>query len=431
MGLAKPEPMFGVSAAMLKQHGLTDQLIDVLLSWKKAIRLLNDEQRAMIDRSFTGAPGRMPEYSRHPASEIVWTVRCAQDAYELVPVRVLRRTYRDILWQHGQEHGALSPRQFVKPGESVVLQNPDREQTPHFILKILWGFDAQRTAKPVPRGSGGPGLFSGEAEFFVAGNHEPFKTAGPDEPNLLLQPAKAELSIPDGGHIETVVEEVAGDVLRLRAENPDGQERWETTRLPEWKISADLRAHRGIGLRVTGDGSGAILLIQIPGRDYIVPIDFVGSRTIEIPNGEVAWADVRWGWRMETKCTRYGQVDRVRIGFGYLPANSRAEVTVENLMALTEISAELKQPVIRAGNGSLTVDGPVASGELLVYEGGGSATVYSPDWHPLRTLPVRAENFLVPQGDVQFSIEAQSGRVSPWLEIQVLTEGEASALRDR
>jgi hypothetical protein len=73
----------------------------------------------------------------------------------------------------------------------------------------------------------------------------------------------------------------------------------------------------------------------------------------------------------------------------------------------------------------------VASGELLVYEGGGSATVYSPDWHPLRTLPVRAENFLVPQGDVQFSIEAQSGRVSPWLEIQVLTEGEASALRDR
>ena len=49
----------------------------------------------------------------------------------------------------------------------------------------------------------------------------------------------------------------------------------------------------------SGDNSGALLLVQLGNRDYVVTIDFVGRRYVEIPNGEVSWATGAWGWRME------------------------------------------------------------------------------------------------------------------------------------
>jgi len=69
---------------------------------------------------------------------------------------------------------------------------------------------------------------------------------------------------------------------------------------PGWETLLDMSDARGIGCTVSGAGSGAVLVISIGEhhkRDYVVPIDFTGTREIEIPSGEVAWGHAKWGWR--------------------------------------------------------------------------------------------------------------------------------------
>lgn len=398
MGICKPEPMFAVSDRSLKAHGLTDRLIETLLDWKAVAGLLTDAQRAQIDASFAQRDNPLPGGSRHAASRFVQVVRKDAGGYRIVPVCVMTRRTGDIHWQQGQEHGAVSPRQYVKPGQEIELENPFAAQPARFILRVLPAFDPNGAAVPLKEAGGRPAA------------------------NVLLQPAPADLRLPTEGAIRAAVS-AEGAGLRLQAENPAGAPAWEVEHLPEWRCGLDMTGSRGIGMRVTGDGSGAILLFQIPGRDYILPIDFQGPREVEIPNGEVAWADGRWGWRMETKHTDYARVPWCRLGIGYLPAHGKASVLVEGLKALREIPTALRDPVIHTGAGTLAVKGSVASGEYLQYEGGDTVGVYDENWNKLRDLPVERRDYVMPAGWAPVSVSA-AGDPLPWLEAQFLTEGE-------
>lgn len=386
LGLCKPEPMFAVSDAALRNHGLHDELIETLLNWKDVSARLTEEQHAQLDATFGRPVGGMPERSRHATSRFVQTARKTAAGYAVVPVCVMTRRAGDIRWQQGQEHGALSPRQYVKPGDELMLENPFAAQPAKFILRVLWAFDA----------------------------------TGPS--NLVLQPARPALRFPAGpGPTTTVTAE--GDGLRLQAEHSAPQERWaDVEQLPAWDAAMDLTGRRGIGMRVTGDGSGALLLFAISGRDYVVPIDFTGPRDIEIPNGEVAWATDRWGWRMATKHVDYARARGCRIGFVHLPSQTKAAVRVDRLAALAELPATLENPVIRTGSGTLAVQGRVASGEYLQYEGGEAAAVYDENWNKRRELPVVKTGYTMPAGWASVSIEA-SAPLQPWLEVQFMTEG--------
>ena len=153
-----------------------------------------------------------------------------------------------------------------------------------------------------------------------------------------------------------------------------------------------------------------------------MPIDFTGPRDIEIPNGEVAWATDRWGWRMDTKQADYARSRGCRIGFVHLPPQTKSSVRVERLTALAELPAALENPVIRTGSGTLAVQGRVASGEYLQYEGGEAAAVYDENWNKRRELPVAKTDYLMPAGWAPVSI-ASASPAQPWLEVQFMTEG--------
>ena len=232
-----------------------------------------------------------------------------------------------------------------------------------------------------------------------------------------------------------------GEALVFSASNARDEAIWEETKLPCWDQRIDMRRHRGIGMHVTGDGSGAILVFQIPGRDYVVPIDFTGRRYVEIPNGEAAWFEARWGWRMGSKSTQYGGVRQCKLGFGHIPARTDVKVKVEGLKALVEIPTELVDPVIRTGNGTLAIKGSVDSGQYLVYEGGDTAGVYDQNWHLLKELDVKKSDYVVPNGWSEVSVTgkarsnagneeaAKAATTIPWLEVQFITEGEAMIVK--
>jgi hypothetical protein len=419
LGICKPEPMFGVTMQMLEGHGLTGRFIEAMETWREVNQRLTDEQRERLNAHFSRPRGTEAIFNRHLRSPVVPVARRADAHYEIVPTRVLTRESGDILWQHGQEHGAISPRQFVKLGEPLLLQNPDSAQPAQFIIRVLPAFDPGR--EPKQARAGGEAVEPTLTEFFVEGNdvaRPVARNAGVE--NVLLQPPDVQAIRSDG--FTTI--SMQDHALVLSVSNPDAMVRRETENLPSWNLAVDMTWRRGVGMWVTGDGSGAVLLVKLGRRDYVVPIDFHGRRYVEIPNGEVSWASGRWGWRMKTKSTDYSRVRSVQIGFGELPGRAKATVRVEQLTALGEIPAALENPVIWAGTGSLRVHGTVPSGRFLQYTGGDTATVHDENWHRCAELPVVKDRYVVmPTGEVGVTVTGGGVGPRPWLEVQFITTG--------
>ncbi len=418
LGISKPEPMFGVTPQTLKVHGLTEQFLDALATWKKVDALLTDEQRERINATFSHPKGGQTKFNHHLCSPVVPVARKVGDRFEVVPTRVLTRRTGDILWQHGQEHGAISPRQYLRPGEKFVLENPDAQQPLQFILHVLPAFDPNAAALTPTSAKSAPAE-KPATDLFTDGNQAAAPGAVRHADNVLLQPAHAGVLHADGPTRATL----EAGALVLMASNATERVQRATEALPWWSAAVDMTRRRGLGMWVTGDGSGALLLVELGHRDYVVPVDFTGRRYIEIPNGEVAWASGAWGWRMETKSTDYAKVQRVKIGFGELPPGVQARVKIERLTALGEIPVALQQPVVRVGSGQMRVRGAVPGGHYLQYAGGTQAVVYDENWHPCGELPVEPAGCTMPAGPVEVSVNVEQPGPAPWLEVQFLTTG--------
>jgi hypothetical protein len=421
LGIARPEPMFGVTPSMLKDHGLTQGFVDTLGIWSQVCARLTPEQRAKINSTFAYPEGeRSFLFNHHLRSAVVPVARRAGNRYEVVPTRVLTRKTGDVLWQNGQEHGPISPRQFVRPGEFYALENPDASQRPGFILHVLPAFDFTAAASPATAANATKPPKT-PTDTFTDGNGtgSPRTDLQQAVGNVLMQPTGVK-SIRPAGPTRVAME---GRAIVLTADNPGDAALRETERLSAWDVNVNLASHRGLGMWVTGDQSGAILLIVVGARDYVVPIDFQGRRYIEIPNGEVAWARGDWGWRMETKANHYDRVREVKIGFGQLPPRATASVKVENLTALREMPVALRDPVLRLGRGEIRARGSIPSGSFLQYAGGDHATLFDENWNKRGELAIEAIDAEVPTGSVGVSLTTHQPAPWPWLDVQILTTG--------
>ena len=422
LGLCRPEPLFSVTADGLKSFGLTGRMIQAILNWKAMSRLLTEEQHSQLQASFQQPSSGMPDRSHHLQSPVVHEARKTENGYAIVPVRVLTRAKGDIPWQLGQEHGPIGPRQFLKTGERLELIQPDRPQVPGFVIRVLWGFVADGPVATAATGDAAAVTQRPADDLFTAGNDGASVKPEGAGSNLLMMPS-AKQDVRNQGASAVSRE---GDLLRVVADPAGGKELWESRDLPSWSGALDMSDRRGLGLEIDGDGSGATLLVQIRGqgtRDYAVPIDFSGRRWIEIPNGEVAWAQGCWGWRMETKHCNYAKVGAVNLGFGYIPARTKPSVTVGRLQALAEIPVTLTNPVLTLGTRRITIQGTVSSGEYLEYQGGDTVTVYDANWNQLRTLSISGSGE-IPTGNLTVSLDAASTGPKPWLEMQITTHGE-------
>ena len=187
-----------------------------------------------------------------------------------------------------------------------------------------------------------------------------------------------------------------------------------------------MSAGRGLAMDLVGDGSGAVLLLQLHGRgvrDYVVKIDFTGPRSGTIPAGETSWADGNWGWRFGAKHFDYSHVSSVSLGFGLIPPRTNPKVRVANLRALVDVPSKLIDPVIHTGAGHLAVHGEITTGCYLRYDGGTSASVHDRNWRKLKDLKVTLENYRMPAGQAPVWVDVADGSPHPWLELQTVVTG--------
>ena len=415
--ILKPEPMFGVSTEILASHGLVNEMFGAFALWREVAPLLSaDQWKALRDT--------LRPFGNHMQGKDLFQVRRAADGYDVIPTRVMLRRHGDVPWLVGQEFGPVGPRQLCQPGQAFEVENPFAPQPAAFVIRVL----PELAEMVAPAASGTATAGDAVAESYRAAAAQAAGAAAetpkgpPTAGGKPLQPQAKEI-----GNQRFARFAPDGDWLVMTAENPGNAPVRHEDELPGWQRDFSMAAGRGIALEIDGDGSGAIVLLQLHGRgirDYVVKVDFKGPRTIEIPSGEASWADGDWGWRFGAKHFDYAQVRHMSLGFGMIPPRSAPRIRIKGLRHLRDVPSKLVRPVIRIGSGSLTVDGEIETGCYLKYDGGDTATVYDRNWKKLRTLPVASDQSLMPSGFAPVRIDVPEGAPRPWLELQTIVTGE-------
>jgi hypothetical protein len=388
MGLAAGDRGFHPKA--FRGHGLHQEILDRVNLWRAIAGALFPEQRRRMDTgTFCDPNARLSLAGNHSKLPFVYVPEDSGTQWAIFPVKVLDTSNQDSSWYHGQENGPIEPWRFVKPNEARVWTNPFPAQPLRFVIHVLAATDYD------------------SAE------------------NLDLLPKAGDLE--QAGDVQFTDE---SDGLRLAVENSRQADVWNEDRLPiiKRKYPLDLTHHRPMGCRIEGDGQNEVLVLQVNesmGRDYTIPIDFKGRRYLEIPHGEASYAMTKWGWRyLASKSCDYSRVTKLRLGFGYLPGNTGANLKITGLKMLQEIPVALIHPVIATPKGTLSLEGAVPSDHYVEYQGEDTAFVYDANWNRVSTLPVRKTDFVMPAGSAVASIKTQQPGPLPWLEVQFLTRGE-------
>lgn len=414
--ILKPEPMFGVSTEILATHGLVEEMFDAFALWREVTPLLSAEQWKTLRAT-------LQPFGNHMQGKDLFQVLRTADGYDVLPTRVMLRRERDVPWRVGQEFGPFGPRQLCLPGQSFEVENPFAPQPAGFVIRVLP--ELAEMAAPATPGTASAGDAVAESYRAAAAQAAGSAPVAPTSPATAggtpLQPKATTI-----GNQRLARFTQDGDWLVMTGENPGNVPVRYEDGLPGWQRDFSLAAGRGIAFEIDGDGSGAIVLLQLHGRgirDYVVKVDFKGPRTVQIPSGEASWADGDWGWRFGAKHFDYSQVRYVSLGFGMIPARSAPRIRIAGLRTLRDLPSKLVRPVIRIGTGSLTVDGEIETGCYLRYDGGDTAAVHDRNWKKLRTLPVVSDHSLMPTGFAPVRIDVPDDAPRPWLELQTIVTG--------
>lgn len=370
----------GVTLETLQGHGLTSEFLTAIKNWKHTSHAMDSTQRDEMNEFRAPYPGRSSLNGPKPLGQALWRLNGPViERWLALGTEVYTHE-----WQSGQEHGITTPRFYLQNGDTQTLDVPTE-------------------------------LDSGADRVRILGRVLPSYDAASD------------------GNIDLMTY-LGSSSLTVEGSNTTESGVWSHQVLTSYPISPNLnlKAHRGIGLWVTGDGSGATLVIRLSkhgrSRDYVVPINFTDRRWIEIASGEAAWRARDWGWTTTSrKFLDYGNINAIKIGMGHVPANTTCSVLVEGLTALAETPEALVDPVITLGEQSVSVDGSIDTENHFILDESGLFTVYDRNWNALSEQQL---DVLLPTSLTTFKMESASASGDIWLEVGVQASNETIANPD-
>lgn len=377
----------GLTLEIIEHYGLWEQAGALLTRWSQIKPRLSAKQRQMISDS---------REDFYVASETA-------DEWEITKARVMRREGIDGSWNTQPERPLVSPRQFFRADGTALnrLLNPFAAQTPVIELNVMATMSADHAE------------------------------------NVSLMPAKADDIVNPAKAVQTLAFESGR--LKLELDNSTSAKPYEymarNDTVGHWPHKIDMSRTRGVVITVKGDGSGSTLVLASAAggfpRMYAVDINFVGERTIEIPNGEVA--NHREGWNIFAAGTitqfDYAGVDRFRLFLHKVPAGRKANIEILDIRAMKEDrTTGLIDPVLALGGTKAAVKGTIPYNHYLVYAGGSSVKVYGPNWKFVNDLPVTAAGDLkAVKGNNMFSVSAPQSP-NAWLSSRIKVEDTAKKI---
>ena len=269
-----------------------------------------------------------------------------------------------------------------------------------------------------------------EALYAVAPYDSPKRKslAGPED-FAALETSTASSSVKLKLAEETADVKGGGRNLRLVAENKgtSGTGAWARAVVTFPAPYRNIGGTGAFGLWVKGDGSGALLNLQVGTprefmnalSDHYVTLDFTGWRYVELLARE---RDVE---RMHNYVWPYGgigshalyrtpldmaHISQVTFYLNDLPPGGSVDVTVSPVMALPIQSAALKNPVLTLNGQSLVLPLTLVSGDFAELESDGICTHYNDKGDPLaRVCPSSLPVLRVGDNAVHFDCERPQG----------------------
>ena len=394
--LSVSDGLMGVSLDEVFGHGQWGQYAESRKLWAEARTYFTEEQRERMVPNSEILSGVAP--LSHRWGDETFRIENGGTEVIVTPTHTMLRPGLDASWFLSQEQGVISPRQFVQLGDVLSVENPYLAQTPLIEVRVL-----------------------------------PDMSVGNDG-NINLLPTLEALSLPDPDSSQTAT--IADSVLELGVDNSSSSDAFwysplssDTSSMVFWlglelgSRTIDLEHSRGVAITVEGDNSGAELVFSAGTRDYVIPVDFSGIRTFEIPNGEVARYKTGYGFRFDTsKPMDYSKVGRFRVFLGYVPPSTSTSVKVHAIEAMKEDrSIGWVNPELTLNGSTVTVSGTVPDDCYLSYSGGATASVYDANWNLLNTLSVSGAALQAQSGSNVFSA-GSSGSSSIWLETRLKVE---------
>jgi hypothetical protein len=380
-----------------QNFGMFDQPAESIQRWRQYGPGLPESVKERIFGAYDRAP-------RYPLQVEHFRFEANGDDLDVVPFRPMRRAGIDRGWGYIQEHGPVYTYQYLRPNSEGLVQaeNPYDAQVPEFIIRVMQDFDRE--------------MLTGSVEEAGSVNYRimiPSASAeGGKKKKTTVNPGKMELSMESRGARITYENKSGKTVDLVRGDERAGG-------LISYPVSSSIKNAKGLGVVITGDGSGALFVVRILGsRDYLIPIDFTGKRYIEIADPQVSWSDARWPITSAWKRWAGPTVRGIATGFGMVPPKTKASVVVEEIRFLPEKPSALINPVVECGSGTISIQGTIPSDHYLWYRGGDSVEVFDLNWNKLQELPVVENNAQVPAGRSDIRINNQNSAGDPWLECQ-------------
>lgn len=334
-----------------------------------------------------------------------------------------------------------------------AVLNAHDEQTPSVRIEALWSAADYDSPEAVTLAE-----FVDAGEFDDSGQLQAILNSGKDftypgaAPGMSATLTPVAAGGPSGGPCAELVARRAATEATVLTSSPaddfsvhDHGERFHTPRIASWirlgknfSHELDLTGQQALGCWVHGDGSGALLNLQVrsTGRffslsDHYVILDFEGWRYVELIEPEsdrhrqYSWPYARAVYKVHRHGVEYDCVTSLHLWLNEVPLERDVQVRLTPIHALPLVANTLTHP-------SLTVDGrrlefPVElhSGCYLEWEReAGVASVYGPRGDVLQqTEPIETGDFRLSGGANPVHFECAAAASRPRARITLATKG--------
>jgi len=325
--------------------------------------------------------------------------------------------------------------------QAVEIRNPMHEQSPFLRLEALWSAADYTDPDGVELVNfATPDEFDDNGDVLVilnSGKDYTYPSAAPGMSSVLscipcAGPHAGRCGVFEGTRRRTT--------RTVRSSGPDDEfsildhgERFFRPRVASWvrigkrfQPELDLGERQALGFYVHGDGSGAVLNVQVrsAGRffsfsDHYVILDFDGWRYVELIEPEsdrrklFSWPYGRSVYKLHRHGVEYDAVSALHLWLNNVPADRTVRVMLSPIRALPIVRNTLKRPVLWINDRRIEFPADLDSGDVLECTRDGLCTMLSRTGEERGRFRMDPALWRLPRGRCRVRIECESAAPRP------------------
>ncbi len=199
----------------------------------------------------------------------------------------------------------------------------------------------------------------------------------------------------------------------------------------------NLDKHRALGVWVHGDGSGALLNLQLrsPGHlahgfgDHYVLLDFSGWRYFDLIEHEGARiSDYVWpyggAYGIYREDIHHGHIEGLSLWLNNVPEGGEARCMMRPIKALPVVPCVLRRPRVRIGDQTVVFPVEIETGAYLEFRSMTNCKLYAPDGELRAEITPEGQHPVLRSGQNAIAFECDSPESGARAHVTVITRGE-------